>query len=280
MERAVNYGLANAPDLATAAESARAARLAATAADASFAKLPPDRRARATTTLKMAWEIGKAAAQLGGEYSGDTGHHVNFSAKADARTDTQAGDRYSRSCKYSKTDATHIITLAPAGIPCLVESEALRLRSIADGLHLISLAPDGAAVWVRSVGKAIKAEAGWVAGNASVCYHSTKSAADAQAGFARKLSIMEREQKLARAAGKIERRARLISRLCDGAVATIDDARALGYCLPGITAFQSAHKIGESATLPDLVRTGNGSAIALALSVARKIAKKKELASA
>lgn len=71
---------------------------------------------------------------------------------------------------------------------------------------------------------------------------------------------------------KAERRARLVARLCGNVRATIADARALGYCLPGIQAFQERHGIGDEATLPELVRTGDPSAVRLALSVARKVA--------
>jgi hypothetical protein len=264
--------------LQTAATAAREAESAKNAATAAFAKLPKDRRKMAESAVKMALEIGKSAARQGDYYSGDTSFKSVFGVKASAETSTSRGDQYSRKCTYRKTDAGHLVILDPAGVPCLVESEALRQRSAQDGLYLIALYPDSSAVWVRSKGKAIVSESGWIAGNASVCYHSTESAADAAAGFRRKLALHEREQRLARAAGKIERRARLIARLCGDAVATIADAKRLGYCEPGIAAFQSAHGIGDTATLPQLARTGNPSAVALALSVARKLSARKELA--
>ena len=69
---------------------------------------------------------------------------------------------------------------------------------------------------------------------------------------------------------KDERRARLVARLCDVS-ATIADARAMGYCLPGIEAFQSHHHIGDSAPLRALLATGNAAAVRLALAVARKV---------
>ena len=69
---------------------------------------------------------------------------------------------------------------------------------------------------------------------------------------------------------KDERRARLIARLCNVS-ATIADARAMGYCLPGIEAFQSQHHIGDAAPLRALLATGNPSAVRLALAVARKV---------
>lgn len=278
VERAIHYGSANAPDISAVIASARAAVIANTDAEKALAKVPADRRTMASKSIIIGNEIARAAARLGDSYSGDTGYGVRFGEVAGAETVTGKGDSYSRSCKYSKTNASHVVTISAAGLPCLVESEALRLCSIGDGLHLISLMEDGAAVWVRSKGKAIVSESGWIAGNGVACYHSTKSAADAQYCFARKMSVIEREQKLAKAAGKVERRARLIARLCGSAVATLGDAKKLGYCDAGIAAFQAAHSIGDSAALPDLVRTGNASAIALALSVARKMSRKAELA--
>ena len=279
-ERAIDYGTANAPDVMVAIQSARGAIAAKQEAEKAFAKISPDRRNMAQSAITMALEIGKQAARLGESYSGDTSYGASWGETASAETTTDRGEQYSRSCTYRKTDACHHVTIDPSGIPCLVENEALRQCSIRDGLHLIALFPDSSCVWVRNKGKAIVSENGWVAGNASVCFHSLKSADDAKKGFERKLAIHERQQKLARAAGKIERRARLIARLCGSAVATIQDAKNLGYCTPGIAAFQSAHGIGDSATLPELVRTGNHSAIALALSVARKLSQKKELATA
>lgn len=61
------------------------------------------------------------------------------------------------------------------------------------------------------------------------------------------------------------------SRLCCNVFATVKDAKNHGYCEPGIRAFQDAHGISDSASLPQLVRTGNAFAIRLALSIARKI---------
>lgn len=260
--------------------AARRSKVEAEKASATFAALPKARREMAETAARIALEIGRRAAQMGHDYSGNTTYRASWGAEPCAYTSTEKGGQYSRKCTYSKTDATHTVKLTPEGSILLVESEALRQCSAREGLHLIALHADSSAVWVKTSGKQIVSQKGWIMGNAAICYHSTKSAADAQAGFARKLAIHEREQKLARAAGKVERRARLIARLCGSAVATIEDARRLGYCSPGIAAFQAAHGIADSATLPQLIRTGNASAAMLALSVARKISQKKELQTA
>jgi hypothetical protein len=279
-ERAIDYGVSNAPDVMVAIKASREAMTAKNEAEKAFAGLLRERRTMAQSAVTMAMEIGKQAARLGDSYSGDTGYGASWGDKAWAETSTDRGEQYSRKCTYRKTDASHHVTLDPSGVPCLVENEALRQCSIRDGLHLIALFPDSSCVWVRNKGKAIVSERGWIAGNASVCYHSTESMAHATRGFERKLAIHNRQQLLARQAAKIERRARLITRLCGSAVATIQDAKNLGYCTPGIAAFQSTHGIGDSATLPELVRTGNQSAVALALSVARKMSQKRELATA
>lgn len=62
-----------------------------------------------------------------------------------------------------------------------------------------------------------------------------------------------------------------MARLCNGAHATLADAKSLGYCEPGIRAFQTRHGIGDAATLPELVRTGDPSAVRLALKIARTV---------
>ena len=59
-------------------------------------------------------------------------------------------------------------------------------------------------------------------------------------------------------------------------IATIADARAMGYCEPGIESFQAKHGIGDSASLPALVRTGNPDAIRLALKLARRVSVKAQ----
>ena len=249
---------------------ARAAQLDACRAADTLARVPRQRRDIAAATVTMAEDLARKAAHQGAYYSGDTTYRVGWGDKATAHTETGYGDQYSRSCKYHRTDATHVVTLCPEGVPELVEREALRRVSAADGLHLIDLRPDGSAVWVRAKGKAIVAESGWVAGNARCCYHSTESAKHAREGFARKLARLEKEDRERRQRTKGERRARLVSRLCN-VTATIEDAKALGFCQPGIEAFQQRHGIGDKATLPELVRTGDPSAVRLALSIARKV---------
>ena len=269
-------------DTLRAIEHAKATRQTHQAASAALARIPAPRRKLAADTVTAAEAIARAVAvDCGSGYSGQTDYRVQWGNKAAAETSTAKGEQYSRGCIYKKTDADHIVTLDPAGVSLLVEQTALRHASKRDGLRLIALYPDNSAVWVKSHGKGIISETGWIAGtpDGSVCYHSTKSAEHARAGLAKKRAIQEVEKQAATITAKENRRARLVARLCGGISATIADARAHGYCGPGIQAFQARFGIGDAAPLPDLIRTGDPSAVALALSIARK-AGKRELATA
>lgn len=262
---------------------AKQARLAAYRAKEAFNALPKARRALAESVQKTALEIAIAAARkMGGDYSGNVSHAATFGDSVKAYTITDEGDQYSRSCKYRKTDAEHKVQLDPARVHALVESVALREMSSREGLPLVALDDDGKAVWLVSKAKQIAAQSGWIIGCSRCCYHSTKSRDDAVKGHAKKLAaILEAEKaaaerEKARKASpeyKAERRARLVARLCGGITATIEDAKACGYCTPGIEQFQRTHGIGDKATLPALVKTGNSMAISLALKIARKAVK-------
>ncbi len=258
------------------------------AAKAAYAKIPRARRETAETVARWAMEYARSIAhRYGGEYSGDSSARAEWGTAATARTYTSQGDQYSRRCTHHKTNAAHVVTLDPARVHALHASERLRQLSAADGLPLIALDDDGAAVWVGVSNKQLFSRAGWIIGDDVCCYHSTQSREHAVNGHARKRAKLDAERaevearRLATtpgtseyiAAQKADRRARLIARLCKGATATIADARRLGYCGPGIEAFQRAHGIGDTAPLPALVKTGNPSAVRLALEVARKLAK-------
>ena len=71
--------------------------------------------------------------------------------------------------------------------------------SAAEGLPIIGLMEDGRFVWVRSKGKAIVAENGWIGCHAGTIFHSKKSAEDAQAGAERKAKKSVKAQKQATA---------------------------------------------------------------------------------
>lgn len=251
-----------------------------------FHKLPPARRVAADKLR----EYGLGALEVrfsGGRYSGNTEHRVQYDlrrepASAYAYTSTSRGAKYSSRCLYSKTDATHVVGLDPAGVPLLFDNERLTNCSRLDGLPLIALYPEHRAVWVVKKNKQIVASHGWVVYDSETdqCYHSTRSLEHAEKGLARKVSALkkEREEQVARIrasrfspAGIESRRVNLIARLCKGTVATLNDALSLGFCTPGIQSFQEQHRIGNTASLPDLIRTRDPSAVRLALHVARKV---------
>jgi hypothetical protein len=166
----------------------------------------------------------------------------------------------------------------------LAEREDVAILSERDGLPLIGIHADGRACWIKTKAKGITCETGWIAHFGATCYHSTKSQRAAEQGLAKKLASMRafsaaaaEARKNAAQWAKDERRARLIARLCDVS-ATIGDALALGYCRPGIEAFQSQHHIGDSAPIRALLASGNPSAVRLALAVARKVRRAEPIA--
>jgi len=263
-----------------------ASRTAASKAAALFAKLPGARRDLATATKAKAETLGKAAAARGENYSGETTRAVRWTPCPfpKAETSTDKGDQYSRGCTYRKTDASHVVSLSPEWAVLLAEREDVATLSERDGLPLIGIHADGRVCWVKTKRQAITSETGWIAYFGETCYHSTTSQKSAEQGLKIKLAGMRDQweaQAVARASeaqwAKDDRRARLIARLCN-VDATIADARAMGYCLPGIEAFQSQHHIGDTAPLRALLASGNPSAVRLALAVARKVRRVEPLA--
>lgn len=263
-----------------------ASRGSASKALATFAKLPGARRDLATATKAKAETLGGRAVKFGGKYSGETARAVRWTAFPfpKAETSTEKGHQYSRGCSYRKTDASHVVALSPEWAVLLAEREDVATLSERDGLPLIGWHADGRACWVKTKRGAITSETGWIAHFGATCYHSTTSQRAAEHGLAKKLASQRafwasaaEARKNAAQYAKDERRARLVARLCD-VDATIADARAMGYCLPGIEAFQSHHQIGDSAPLRALLASGNPSAVRLALAVARKVRRAEPLA--
>jgi hypothetical protein len=169
-----------------AAEAYRDAKTTCAAASAIVAAIPKSRRDAAKILHDSALGYARDIAhRLGGSYSGATRIAAQWGEQAAARTTTDTGGRYSRSCIYRKTDAKHIITLSADTTPYLMQSEHIRVASSAEGLRLISLTPAGQCTWVRSKGKALVSEAGWIAyspDSGGTCYHSTQSRAHAEVG--------------------------------------------------------------------------------------------------
>ena len=242
---------------------------AATEAWKSMAKAQRDYAARAVLD---AVAMGEAAGRLGGIYSGSTDREVIWGECASARTVTSGGDRYSRSCKYSKTDARHEVTISVDGMIDLVDAPALAAASASEGLPLISYhATTGEAVWAIVRNKRLATERGWIATDGMILYHSTESLDHARRGVARKVAAAAKAAERELVDLRADRRARLVIRLCKGAQATVADAVAAGYCSAGIRAWQERFGIGDNAPLADLVRTGDPLATRLALELARKV---------
>ena len=177
-----------------AALSARKAVREEWRANGAWRALPKPRRTWAEETKKWAEDQGMLAACLGASYSGDTYPSVQWGDKSAGYTTTGYGDKYSRSCKYSKTNADHIIILCAEDVARLDEHRPIAQASAAEGLPIIGLMEDGRFIWVRRKGKAIVAENGWIGCHAGTIYHSKKSAEDAQAGAERKAKKAERER--------------------------------------------------------------------------------------
>jgi hypothetical protein len=263
-----------------------ASRGAATKAAGLFAKLPGARRDLATATKAKAETLGKMAVKRGEIYSGETDYSVKWTSFpfSKAATYTEKGHQYSRGCTYRKTDASHVVSLSPEWAVLLAEREDVAILSERDGLPLIGIHADGRACWVKTKRGAITSETGWIAHFGATCYHSTTSQKAAEQGLAKKLASQRafwasaaEARKNAAQWAKDERRARLVARLCN-VDATIADAIALGYCRPGIEAFQSHHHIGDTAPLRALLASGNPSAVRLALAVARKVRRVEPIA--
>jgi len=283
---AVAIGTNHRESAISALDISLASRGAASKAAAAFAKLPGARRDLALATKSKAETLGARAVKFGENYSGATDYSVKWTACPfpKAETSTDKGDQYSRGCTYRKTDASHVVSLSPEWAVLLAEREDVATLSERDGLPLIGIHQDGRACWVKTKRQAITCETGWISHFGATCYHSTTSQKSAEQGLAKKLASQRafwasaaEARKNAAQYAKDERRARLIARLCDVS-ATIADAIALGYCRPGIEAFQSQHHIGDSAPLRALLTTGNASAVRLALAVARKVRRVEPLA--
>jgi hypothetical protein len=171
----------------------RTANTSAALARASWQAIPLARRELAEKTRAICLHLGRTAAATGQEYSGITKPHATINpaiGTPTASTETSTGDNYSGTARrYRKTDASHIVTLAPDWCPLLAGRQEIAMLSAATGLHLMGIHPDGRHAWVQRVGKQIKAVIGWIATFGEAIYHSTESQEHADRGLARQLRI-------------------------------------------------------------------------------------------
>ena len=249
-------------------------------------QIPRKRRLRAENLHKTVLKTAESAFELGGSYSGETSRKINWEGPPAARTVRDKGERYCGSEWWCRTNATHTLDLDFDGVLAMERNAELLDQSAAEGLPIIALyrlkrRPHVyQAIWAqKGKGKTISTVNGWIAYDPTrnLMYHSTISAAyvwdKLVANIERMIEEHRHQEALSEVSPKMERRARLISKLCGEMYATIADARKLGYCHPGITAFRRLHGIGDSVSLPELVKSGNPLAIKLALYLARRVAR-------
>jgi hypothetical protein len=257
-------------------------------AEKAWLQIPRKRRFRAEHLYGIALKNAITALALGGLYSGKTTEEIIWSGLASASTTRNSGDSYSRNKWQHRTDANHRIYLDLDGLLAMEHNVELLKQSAEEGLLVIALYKLKKiphvykAVWVKQgTGKTIVDESGWIAYDPvrQCMYHSTISSADASKALTAKVeAALEEErhkQALLEATPKMERRARLVAKLCGKIHATTEDAHKLGYCDAGIKAFRKSHRIGKSASLPELIETGNPLAIKLALYLARQVTRDK-----
>jgi len=185
-------------------------------------------------------------------YSGDTTTTIHY-GEPDASTATGYGDKYSRSCQYTKTDASHHITVATDWFT------SVHLRGLArvDGLLTLDAEPVDAegytvyrASWLRSKGKQLSAEHGYIAiGEHGAAHAKTESGAK---------SILTRranEIKYSRHERKI--RTALHEMRLNGyaqIIVSIGDSIAAGNCRAGTEQFRDRHFPGRTtATIEEVL---------------------------
>lgn len=189
-------------------------------------------------------------------------------ARPYAQTLSSVGEQYSRRCTYRKTDATHIVRLSHEWAAEWTQADAE--ASWRDGIALVGLKANREACWLEVKGRQLTVTQGWFVVEGGMSYHSEVSLEHAQKGLAKKVAVLQRELKERENYRKTQRRVSLVARFCDGIKATIADAKELGFCDVGIQQFKNRFGIGDEATLPELVRTGDPSATRLAFHLARK----------
>jgi hypothetical protein len=140
-----------------AALSARKAVREEWRANGAWRALPKPRRDWAKEAKKWAEDQARHGLDFGGDYSGNTSQSICWGDSSRAYTIKCRGEKYSRSCKYSKMDAEHIVQLCAEDVARLDGWRQIAQASAAEGLPIIGLMEDGRFIWVRSKGKAIVA---------------------------------------------------------------------------------------------------------------------------
>jgi hypothetical protein len=262
--------------LLNAAQESQTTHREMATAEKKYKRTPRDRKEIAERIYQEAISYAQRTVELIGEnYSGDTTYQGFLGPETWAWTIVTRGDSYSRKArKYFKNDAAHKLCLSFSDAVDLMNAPAAVDASFRDGLPLVSFRDDGSAAWLVKKNKRIEIQAGWMAWDGEHHYHSTRSLDHAQTMLAKKCAVLREREQMAREASiryrKETRRERLIALLCD-VRATIEDARQLGFCAPGIQQFQQQHNVGDTVDLKTLLKSGNPAAERLALHVARRI---------
>jgi hypothetical protein len=170
--------------LAVAVREAQVSLDAMLAKETEWKKIPKVRRDFAESQIKLAVDAANFAAELGGEYSGQTQAAVEWRSFAGASTKTSYGDKYSRSCPYSKTDAVHAVSIDAGRIHLLTREIVQASKRL--GKIVIALDEDGRCTWVRASSKQLVTENGWLAVEGDQIALSTTSLAGARQQLARK----------------------------------------------------------------------------------------------
>lgn len=206
-----------------------------------FMKIPLAKRNECVELHKWLIEYGTKIAKNGGDYSGKVSHLVHFSNVSGAGTVTGDGGKYSRSCQYSKTSADHNVTFNYDNAHILKQNEELVNMSARDYLYLIELVPlkSGTfkATWVRTKGKQIVSEWGWVAKMGDIMYHSTTSEEHCMSALKRKFKI-----------AKTQSREAVMSRIQNAETLKLADIRKItGWCQAGCKEWLARHMDGKTS---------------------------------
>jgi hypothetical protein len=206
-----------------------------------FMKIPLAKRNECEALHKWLKEYGINIAKIGGDYSGNVSHYVYFGDNAGAGTVTGDGGKYSRSCQYSKISADHCVTFNYNNAHILKKNEDLVNMSKKDYLYLIELIPlkSGTfkATWVRTKGKQIVSESGWVARMGDMMYHSTTSEEHCMSALKRKFKI-----------AKTQSREAIMERIKHSETLKLADIRRItGWCQAGCKAWLDRYMDGKTS---------------------------------
>ena len=185
-------------------------------------------------------------------YSGDTTTTIHYGEPA-AETATARGEQYSRSCTYAKTDCSHHITVAPDWFTRV----HLRGLDSIDGMLTLDADPidsDGYTVyrasWLRSKGKRLSAEHGFIAiGDNGAAHARTESGAKAiLTRRANEIRYTRHERKIRQQLAEMQ-----LNGYAD-IIVSIGDSLAAGNCRAGTEQFRDRHFSGrDTATIEEVL---------------------------